>query len=128
MKKRFLIGGIISFLALAYLGFSFASSFTYYLTPSELKTQDSIYGKKVRVNGKVAPESITWDAKDLILKFHITDDRESLPVIYKGVVPDTFKVGGDVVVEGSYSPQGTFQANRLLVKCPTKYTPGDKKP
>ena len=128
MKKRFFVGGIILVLAFAYLGFSFVSSLTYYLTPSELKAQDSIYGKNVRVSGKVAPEGFTWDAKELILKFTITDGKESLPVIYKGVVPDAFKIGSDVVVEGSYRPQGVFKANRILPKCPTRYIPEEKKP
>ena len=45
----------------------------------------------------------------------------SLPVVYSGVVPDAFKQNADVVVEGSLTRAGTFEADSLLVKCPSKY-------
>ncbi len=128
MKKRFLVGGFILTFALVYLGFNFLSSITYYLTPSELKAKDSIFDRKVRVIGKVVTEGFIWDAKELTLRFNITDGKESLLVIYRGVVPDTFKIGSEVVVEGSYTPQGIFEASRILIRCPTKYAPIEKKP
>ncbi len=43
-----------------------------------------------------------------------------MPVIYKGVVPDTVRAGTQVVVEGHYV-QGVFQASTLLAKCPSKF-------
>jgi cytochrome c-type biogenesis protein CcmE len=51
------------------------------------------------------------------------DGGESLPVIYQGVVPDTFKVGNEVVVEGTLKSNGIFQAYTLMPKCPSKYEP-----
>ena len=126
-KRRFLIGGIIVFLAIGYLGFiGFQSSATYYYTVSELIEQESsIYGENVRVNGQVAPDSVEQEAQGTILRFTIIDaeGEESLPVFYQGVVPDAFKVGNDVVVEGHLNSDGIFQANTILVKCPSKYVP-----
>ncbi|MFC2072369.1 cytochrome c maturation protein CcmE, partial [Chloroflexota bacterium] len=126
-KKRFLIGGIIIFLAIGYLGYlGFQSSAAYYYTVSEFMEQgDSIYGKNIRVDGQVAPGSLQQESAGSILKFTIIDvaGEESLPVVYQGVVPDTFKVGNAVVVEGHLNSTGIFQAHTLMVKCPSKYVP-----
>ncbi len=103
-KKKFLIGGLIVVLAIAYLGYTgFEGSATYYYTVSELAAQSSsVNGENVRVNGQVAAGSVEQDTKEQILRFTIVDVEEenSLPVVYQGVVPDTFKTGNDVVVEG----------------------------
>ena len=122
-KKRFLIGGIIIFLAVAYLGYtSFQDSATYYYTVSELVEQgSSIYDEHVRVNGQVAPGSVEQEAGGLKLKFSVIEGGESLPVLYQGVVPDTFKIGSEVVVEGYLDSAGIFRASTILTKCPSRY-------
>jgi cytochrome c-type biogenesis protein CcmE len=126
-KKRFLVGGIILLLAAGYLGYTgFMSGATYYYTTSELIEQgSSIYGETVRVNGQVVPGSVEQAAQGTILRFTIIDieSEGSLSVVYQGVVPDTFKVGNEVVVEGRLNSDGIFQANTLMPKCPSKYTP-----
>ncbi len=124
-KKRFLIGGVIVFLAIGYLGFmGFRGSAAYYYEVSEFLAQgSSIYGERVRVNGQVAPGSLEQESAGRILRFTMIDGGESLPVVYQGVVPDTFKVGNDVVVEGSLNSDGVFQASALMPKCPSRYVP-----
>ncbi|MFC1976978.1 cytochrome c maturation protein CcmE [Chloroflexota bacterium] len=124
-KKRFLIGGAIVFLAIGYLGFmGFQSSATYYYTVSELMEQESsVYDENVRVNGEVAPGSIEQELGSFTLRFTISDDTVSLPVVYQGVVPDTFKVGNEVVAEGYLDLDGIFQAHTLITKCPSRYVP-----
>ncbi len=128
-KKRFIIGGIIVVLALSYLGYtSFQGAATYYYTVDELVTQgSSIYGENVRVSGQVTPGSLEQETTGLILRFTITDvdTEDNLPVIYRGVVPDTFKVGNEVVIEGYLNSDDIFQANTLLAKCPSRYVPQD---
>ncbi len=128
-KKKFLIGGIIVFLTIGYLGFvGIQSSATYYYTVNELIEQgDSIYGENIRVNGQVASGSVEQESAGRILRFTIIDvaGEESLPVVYQGVVPDTFKVGNEVVVEGRLNSDGIFQAHTLMPKCPSKYVPED---
>jgi len=120
-----LIGGLLVCLAVAYLTyFGLQGSTSYYLTVSEIKQQgDSICDQNVRVAGKVSPGSVDWELKGLVLGFTITDGPQSLLVVYKGVVPDAFSAGGDVVVEGKLRADGIFQARKLLVRCPSKYIP-----
>jgi cytochrome c-type biogenesis protein CcmE len=124
-KKKFLVGGIIISLAIGYLAYvGFESSATYYYTVSELTGQEnSIYGENIRVKGQVVPGSVEQEAAGRELKFTIIDEEESLPVVYQGVVPDTFRVGTEVVVEGQLNPVGIFQAHTLMPKCPSKYVP-----
>ena len=46
---------------------------------------------------------------------------KSIPVVYAGTVPDIFREGIQVVVEGKMGSDGTFEAETLLAKCPSKY-------
>jgi cytochrome c-type biogenesis protein CcmE len=78
-----------------------------------------------RVNGKVEAGTIVRLPTGQDVTFVMTDGRSTLPVVYHGIVPDTFVDGADVVVEGSLTPGGTFQASTLLAKCPSKYEAAD---
>ena len=126
-RKKFLIGGIIVFLAIAFLGYmGFAGGATYYYEVSELLEQgSSIYDENVRVNGQVVPGSLEQESAGGIMKFTLVDvdGEESLPVVYQGVVPDTFKVGTEVVVEGHLNSDGIFQGHILVPKCASRYVP-----
>ena len=126
-KKKFLIGGIIIILALGYLGYtSFAGAATYYYKVNEVLAKgSSVIGENVRVEGHVALDSVQREAAGRLLTFTISDNGtgESIPVVYSGVVPDTFKAGTDVVVEGKLDSDGTFQAQTIMTKCPSKYEP-----
>ena len=93
----------------------------YYLTVSELKEkwpQASDGG--VRVGGKVHEGSVKWDHKALRLSFVMGDKTNTLPVTYNGVVPDSFKQGREVVIEGIYA-DGVLKANQIMPTCPSKY-------
>ncbi|OGO24996.1 MAG: hypothetical protein A2144_10445 [Chloroflexi bacterium RBG_16_50_9] len=124
-KKKFLIGGIIIVLAIVYLAYSgFQASASYYLTVSETAARgSSLLGEKLRINGKVAADSITSDINTLTLKFAVTEGGQSLPVVYHGATPDNFRADVDVVIEGQLDSSGVFQANSILTKCPSKYVP-----
>jgi len=122
-RRKFLIGGIIVILAIGYLGFTgFQNSATYYYTVGEFYEQgNSIYGENIRVNGLVAEGSVEQDSVGKMLKFIVVEEDKSLPVVYQGIVPDTFKTGINVVVEGTVDSEGVFQAHTLLPKCPSRY-------
>lgn len=122
-KKKFLIGGLIIVLAIATLGLlGFQRSATYYYTVSEFTSLTNQTGSNVKVNGEVVDGSVQREAGQ-ILKFSISEGGKSLPVAYTGAVPDTFKPGIEVVVEGKLNPTGVFQASEILTKCPSKYAP-----
>ncbi len=126
-KKKFFIGGIIIFLAIGFLSFKgIQDGMTYYHEVHEiLSLGNSTYGQNVRVTGIVVPGSLEQETEGARLRFTIIDNKgeETLPVVYQGVVPDTFKVGNEIVIEGSLSSSGTFQAHTLMPKCASKYVP-----
>ncbi|MCL5256198.1 MAG: cytochrome c maturation protein CcmE [Chloroflexi bacterium] len=125
-NAKFFAGGAIVVLALAVLLYSsMQGSTVYYLTVSELKAKSTAgAAEDVRVAGKAVDGTIKWDAATQTANFEVADQNgDKMPVIYKGIVPDTFKGGADVVVEGKLDSQGVFQAHTLLSKCPSKYEP-----
>lgn len=110
--------------AFGFLGFNaFKSASMYYLTPSELLAKgEDAYNDEVRLSGTVVDGTIERDA-DNVLRFTVADDSVTIPVVYQGVVPDTFKEGAEVVVEGELGAGRIFEASSLLAKCPSKYEP-----
>ncbi len=124
-NRKFLIGGVIVALAIAYLAYSgFQASAAYYFTVSEAMARGSaLYGENLKVSGKVGAGSIQNDIETLTLKFTVVEGEKSIPVIYKGVTPDNFHADTDIVVEGRLDSSGVFQAKSIVTKCPSKYTP-----
>lgn len=79
--------------------------------------------QQIRLSGDVVDGSIRRAGTDPAIAFEIEDaaKRSRVPVTYAGVVPDIFKPGIQVVVEGQFDGAGTFEADRLTAKCPSKY-------
>lgn len=117
-----IILGVIAFVMLS----SFQSNTVYYYTLPELAAQRAkLTGQTVRVNGPLDKQSIQIDQKNLVLQFNMVDGNDVLPVVYRGVIPDTLTSGETVVAEGKLDSRGTFQADTILVKCPSKYESSD---
>ncbi len=130
-KKVLIIGVTIVATVILWLAFTFYSAVsgtgtlsTYYITVGELKAKGpEIYGRTVRVAGRVVEGTIQWDPQNLLLTFEIADESGSLPVVYHGPRPDMLRDGAEAVVEGHYTPEGIFEVNPkgLMLKCPSKY-------
>jgi cytochrome c-type biogenesis protein CcmE len=93
----------------------------YYMTVPELSHCSICTTQAVRVAGIVQSGSIQRNQQTQTVTFKMSDGHQALPVTYTGVVPDIFRPGIQVVVEGHYPGQGTFQAQTLLAKCPSKF-------
>ena len=100
----------------------------YYHVDEFLPKARSLEGETIKVNGKVIDGTIQKSQLDYRFGIHGVTQANIVQVEYHGVVPDTFKNGSDVVVEGKYDSQRkVFHATTLLAKCPTKYEPQDQK-
>ena len=121
-QRKFLVGFGLVIAAIGYLVYTGATEATmYYKTVSELQS-DPVYDKNMRLHGKVVIGSIERAEVGLLrVKFLAHEGGMETPVVYTGVVPDTFKDDSEVVVEGEYSRDGTFTAHTLYAKCPSKY-------
>ena len=128
LPVSFILGGLAILGAVIYLVYANTrADAVYYLTVSELKSCTSCASQSVRVAGVVQAGSIVQDNQKQQISFVITDSGNRLPVVYSGIVPDIFRPGITVVVEGHYTGQGPFKAQTLLAKCPSKFqaaTPG----
>lgn len=100
-----------------------STSSMYFFTVDELANQsESFHGKGLKVKGTVVMGSIVRNPEDkLNIAFSIEEKQSTLPVVYKGITPDMFKDGGEVVVEGTLAEDGVFHASTLLTSCPSKY-------
>ena len=125
-RTKFIVGGV---LVLGTAGYLMASSIgqtgMYYLTPGELaakvKGDSTFYDTGVKMGARVVPGTITREPGGRAVSFSVTDGSQTIPVTYRGVIPDTFTDSVDVVVEGRYNKSGQFVATTLLAKCASRY-------
>ena len=123
---KFLIVGALIVGAISYLMFSgINDSMVYYYTVSEaLEMAQDLDSRGIRVGGYVQAGTIQKDNSQSQVEFLVFEKESdrTLPVIYQGIIPDTFKDNAEVLVEGMYrTEEGIFHANVLLAKCPSKY-------
>ena len=122
LPLSFILAGIAILGAVLYLVFANTqANAVYYMTVPELKHCTTCTVQAVRVAGVVEAGSVVRNDAQQRISFTITDGKQLLPVTYTGVVPDIFRPGIQVVVEGHYTGQGPFQAQTLLAKCPSKF-------
>ena len=109
------VAGCVGYLILSASG----GSAEYYLTVSELRTHT--HAGDVRVAGVVQNDVQKSDG-GLHVTFTEKDGTASVPVDYSGPLPDIFKPGITVVVEGKLGGDGVFHARTLLAKCPSRFS------
>ncbi|MBO0684128.1 MAG: cytochrome c maturation protein CcmE [Candidatus Dormibacteraeota bacterium] len=111
---------VVVLAGIGYLIFSATgSSAEYYETIAEMRAHPS--SQDVRVLGTVQP-GIQRSDGGLHVRFMDSDGHDTMPVDYTGTVPDIFKPGTQVVVEGKVGSDGVFHASTLQAKCPSKFS------
>ena len=121
---KFLVGGIlITGIVIAVFASISFENMTYYYTPAEILASPlDFQQKKVRVMGLVRDGSLVFDPKQTKSVFQISEDSKTfLNVSYQGPIPDMFKEGRGVVVEGVMNGSEQFTAANLLVKHSEEY-------
>lgn len=131
-KNRLWIAcGILAGLALtlALILYALRSNIDLFYTPGEI-----LYGKRetqqmpetghrLRVGGMVMPGSVRRDPDSLKVNFSIYDAEGSVTVSYEGILPDLFREGQGVVVQGTLEKGNHIQAQEVLAKHDENYTP-----
>lgn len=82
---------------------------------------------KFRLGGIVEEKSLKRIPKSLKVSFLVTDNSHNIKVIYEGILPDLFREGQAVVVEGKLDSDGTLKASQVLAKHDEKYMPASVK-
>lgn len=101
-----------------------AGNSTYFLEVSEALAMPPEKLQSVRLGGSVRPGTVTRPdgvlGVDFVLQ-DMNDPSQGVRVSYKGAVPDAFKPGCEVIVEGGIRPDGSFSLHSLSTNCPSKY-------
>ena len=125
-RRLTIIGGSLAVLALAaaLVLNAMRDSIVFFSTPSMVAEKHIQPGKRFRLGGLVQPGSLVH-GENLAVTFQVADSIASLPVSYKGILPDLFREGQGVVAEGALDASGVFKADTVLAKHDENYMPKD---
>lgn len=122
-QRLIMIAGAGALLVLA-MTLTFAGlrdSVVFFVAPSEL-AEKAQPGRRVRMGGLVVEGTLRRDSQGAV-GFAVTDGAVQVDVRYQGLLPDLFREGQGVVVEGSWRPGQSFEAERVLAKHDENYMP-----
>ena len=125
-RRILLIGALLGVTSIATLLVLTAlkESVAYFYTPSDLAKLAEKPAGLLRLGGLVAPGSVTFaEGGDATVAFTISDEFATTPVTYRGVLPDLFREGQGVVVQGRLNPGGVVVASEVLAKHDENYMP-----
>ena len=133
--KRFLTLSslmILFFIGCAIIFYNLRGNLVFFYSPTELLENNGVSSQKIRLGGMVKKESVF---KEMVLEknskiqkttFFVTDFQNEIKVNYKGILPDLFKEGQGVVVEGNFK-NNSFNADNVLAKHDENYMPPELK-
>ena len=102
---------------------AFQSNLVFFYSPTEVSEGKAPSDRAFRIGGLVEDGSVKRDPDGLTVRFVVTDTAKSMPVIYKGILPDLFKEGKGVVAEGKIGADGMFNSTQVLAKHDENYMP-----
>ncbi len=94
-----------------------------YFTPTQVYNKEVPQDRSFRIGGLVEAGSLKREGDGLTVHFVITDLKKSLPVVYRGILPDLFKEGKGVVAQGKMEADGLMHASEVLAKHDENYMP-----
>lgn len=100
---------------------AFEKNLVFFFTPSQVVANEAPQGRLFRIGGMVVAGSVKRDGVDV--HFVVTDTAKSIPVVYRGALPDLFREGKGVVAQGTLGADGVFQAREVLAKHDENYMP-----
>lgn len=124
-KKRLglIAGGLIICGAAAALVFNaFEENLVFFFSPSQVAAHEVPEGRAFRIGGFVQEGSVQRQKDGVTVRFEVTDTAHTVPVTYKGSLPDLFKEGKGVVAQGKLQ-NGVFVADQVLAKHDENYMP-----
>jgi cytochrome c-type biogenesis protein CcmE len=106
---------------------AFQSNLVFFFSPSQIAAGEAPKDRAFRVGGMVQTGSVRRQGDGLTVEFIVTDTARSIPVTYKGILPDLFREGKGVVAQGRLGTDGVFRADEVLAKHDENYMPPEAK-
>ena len=124
-KRALAIGAGLTTLAVAsaLVLNAFQSNLVFFYSPTQIAAEEAPRDRAFRVGGLVEEGSIKRDPQTLEVQFQVTDTAKTIPVVYKGLLPDLFMEGKGVVAQGRLGPDGVFRAEQVLARHDENYMP-----
>ena len=123
-RMAMIVGGVAALAVCAGLVLTaFRENLVFFFTPSQVAANEAPQGRLFRIGGLVEAGSVKRQPDGVSVRFVVTDTAKSIPVIYKGALPDLFREGKGVVTQGRLAPDGVFQATEVLAKHDENYMP-----
>jgi cytochrome c-type biogenesis protein CcmE len=129
MKKRHK-RAVFIFACLAAIGLAtwlvlgaFRNNLVFFFSPTQIATKEAPVGKTFRIGGLVQDGTLKRDMDGLTVRFTVTDTANTIPVVYKGILPDLFKEGRGCVAQGRVGTDGVFYADQIMAKHDENYMP-----
>ena len=116
-------GLILLVIAAVLITKSFRSNLVFFFTPTQVQAGEAPKTGSFRIGGMVEEGTLKRLPDGLRVAFNVTDTAKTMPVIYKGILPDLFKEGKGVVAQGKLGKDGTFEADQVLAKHDENYMP-----
>jgi len=129
MKRRhkrigFIVVGLVGLGLAAFLALSaFRNNLVFFFSPTQVAAKEAPVNRTFRIGGLVQDGTLQRDKDALTVRFTVTDTAASIPVVYKGILPDLFKEGRGCVAQGKLGQDGVFQADQVLAKHDENYMP-----
>ena len=102
---------------------AFQENLVFFHSPSEIAGKGISEERRFRLGGLVEENSVVKGGDGVTISFRVTDTAASVPVRYRGLLPDLFREGQGVVADGSLDEDGTFIATEILAKHDETYMP-----
>jgi cytochrome c-type biogenesis protein CcmE len=102
---------------------AFQNNLVFFFSPSQVAAKEAPVNKTFRIGGLVQNGTLQRDNDGLTVHFTVTDTAKSIPVVYKGILPDLFKEGKGCVAQGRVGADGVFYADQVLAKHDENYMP-----
>jgi len=102
---------------------AFEDNLVFFFSPTQVAAKEAPIGRTFRVGGLVQEGTLKRDTDGLTVRFLVTDTAQSIPVVYKGILPDLFKEGRGCVAQGRVGDDGVFYADNVLAKHDENYMP-----
>ena len=102
---------------------AFQQNLVFFFSPSQVAAREAPLNRTFRVGGLVQAGTVQRDGDGLTVRFVVTDTAQSIPVVYKGILPDLFKEGKGCVAQGKIGADGVFYADQVLAKHDENYMP-----
>ena len=95
----------------------------FFHSPSEVAEGKAPFGRTFRIGGMVVDGSLERLPDGVTVRFAVTDTAKTIPVVYRGALPDLFSEGKGAVAQGQLGPDGVFVASEVLAKHDENYMP-----